>query len=90
MIMLIISKMFFHEIPHQFLDEKKDIVNFIAASFNGKGMLRCVDYRKSLLLTALHCQQKYPDSGMTDILSLSVKYKNFYIYLITKGVVKRS
>ena len=57
----------FHELPHHFLDEKKDIVNFIAASFNGKGILRCVDYRKSLLLTALHCQQKYPDSVMTDI-----------------------
>ena len=32
----------FHEIPHHFLDEKKDI-NFIAASFNGKGILRFVD-----------------------------------------------
>ena len=62
----------FREIPHHFPDEKKYILNFISTSFNGKGMIRCVDYRKSLLLTALNCQREYPHSIITEILSHSV------------------
>ena len=79
----------FQEIPLHFSDEKKDILSFISTTFNCKGMIRCVDYRNSLLLTALNCQREYPHSAITDIFVTLSQIQNFCIYQIIKGVAKR-
>ena len=34
----------FQEIPHHFSNEKNVFLSFISSSFNGKGMISCVDY----------------------------------------------
>ena len=43
-------------------------------------MIRCVDYRKILLLTALNYQREYPHSAITDIfVTLSQIQELLYI-----------